>query len=450
MQKDIDFFLKEKFNSGMLIVGDWGTGKTYTVNEIVTNLLPQYKEFKFISYVSINGTDNIDKIEEYIYENKEVIGDGIIPALRRNKRFNIEKMIDKKFEKYDLLTRKNTTNTIIIIDDIERAMPNFCLDNDCEGEGGNHFISKLFGMLNRITQNNNGKFIGVINANLNAKNIGVISRVSEKTFSKIVKFEQRKKPLDIAIKMLEKTLNKDLSIPDDIYETYEAIKCDNIRLLYKTLLSHMKIKGILTSCDGDDTINMIKNQLSKYYLLLCYLQACGVFNMELHNENEINTILTQTISKLEKGEKDYVKYRNIFLDIYGNDIYPYRYITTKPLLNLLQLIDSNQPEYMDIVKEITNIINDIKYKISDEKIITLVNKLKTEITIKEELDFSCITNKSSISEYDAITLIYFINKPYLIEVLINNLRKLISESESEYFLKILSVGLINYSQSMEK
>lgn len=435
MQNDIDFFLKEKFNSGMLIVGEWGTGKTYTINEIVRKSLSQNKEYKFISYVSINSINSMEKIEEYIYENKEVIGDGFISTIRRNKKVNIDKMIDKQFEKYGLLAKKNTIDTVIIIDDIERAMTGLYQGDKQNVEDNEKFILELFGMLNRITQNNNSKFIGIANVNITSESINSISKISEKTLSKIVRFKQRGESLDIAIEMLKKTKNKDSPIRGCDYDMYKEMQCDNIRVLYKTLLLHVKIIDIIEYKENDSEIEkIIKNQLNRYYLFLCYLHSYGEFDMELHSEGEISSILNSVIFNLEKNEQGYSKYRKFFLNIYGNDIYPYRYIMTKLLLKLLQLMGFNQPEYMDIKKEINNKIREIKNKISDEGIMALVNKLKTNIT-NEYLDFSCITNESSISEYDAISLIYFINEPEVIKILINNLSGVISKSESKNMLE---------------
>jgi len=158
MQKIIDIvkdYLTKETNNALLITGEWGVGKTYFFNNILSEEIEKVssKENENIKYksirVSLFGVTNIDDIERrivaelYPFLNKGIKwGKGIFKFL-----LSIPKIKEyiPEIPNSDLIDSE-TDNLVICFDDLERRSKNFSIDS-------------LIGYINNLTENSNLKII---------------------------------------------------------------------------------------------------------------------------------------------------------------------------------------------------------------------------------------------------------------------------------------------------
>ena len=174
MQKIIDIvkdYLTRETNNALLITGEWGVGKTYFFNNILSKEIEKVstKENQSVKYkpirVSLSGVTSIDDIERRIVAE-------LYPSL--NKGTKIGKGIFKfllsvpKIKEYipeipnsDVIDSE-TDNLIICFDDLERRSKTFPIDS-------------LIGYINNLTENNNLKTIIIANTN----------KIEDKSFDEI-------------------------------------------------------------------------------------------------------------------------------------------------------------------------------------------------------------------------------------------------------------------------
>jgi KAP family P-loop domain protein len=158
MQKIIDIvkdYLTKETNNALLITGEWGVGKTYFFNNILSEEIEKVssKENENIKYksirVSLFGVTNIDDIERrivaelYPFLNKGIKwGKGIFKFLLRIPKI---KEYIPEIPNSDLIDSE-TDNLVICFDDLERRSKNFSIDS-------------LIGYINNLTENSNLKII---------------------------------------------------------------------------------------------------------------------------------------------------------------------------------------------------------------------------------------------------------------------------------------------------
>ncbi len=174
MQKIIDIvkdYLTRETNNALLITGEWGVGKTYFFNNILSKEIEKVstKENESVKYkpirLSLSGVTSIDDIERRIVAE-------LYPSL--NKGTKIGKGIFKfllsvpKIKEYipeipnsDVIDSE-TDNLIICFDDLERRSKTFPIDS-------------LIGYINNLTENNNLKTIIIANTN----------KIEDKSFDEI-------------------------------------------------------------------------------------------------------------------------------------------------------------------------------------------------------------------------------------------------------------------------
>jgi len=152
-------YLTRETNNALLITGQWGVGKTYFFNNILSKEIEKVstKENESVKYkpirVSLSGVTSIDDIERRIVAE-------LYPSL--NKGTKIGKGILKfvlsvpKIKEYipeipnsDVIDSE-TDNLIICFDDLERRSKTFPIDS-------------LIGYINNLTENNNLKTIIIAN-----------------------------------------------------------------------------------------------------------------------------------------------------------------------------------------------------------------------------------------------------------------------------------------------
>ena len=175
MQKIInivkDYLIKES-NNALLITGEWGVGKTYFFNNILSKEIEKVstKENENIKYtpirISLFGVTSINDIEKRIIleiypllKNKGLkIGKGLLnvilssPIIKELTQQIPENILNLPEDyKSDIINSK-TSSLIICFDDLERKSHIFP-------------ISSLIGYINNFTENNNLKVIIIGNTN---------------------------------------------------------------------------------------------------------------------------------------------------------------------------------------------------------------------------------------------------------------------------------------------
>ena len=164
MQKIIDIvkdYLIKETNNALLITGEWGVGKTYFFNNILSEEIEKVssKENENIKYksirVSLFGVTNIDDIERrivaelYPFLNKGIKwGKGIFKLLSSVPKI---KEYIPEIPNSDVIDSE-TDNLVICFDDLERRSKTFPIDS-------------LIGYINNLTENNNLKTIIIANTN---------------------------------------------------------------------------------------------------------------------------------------------------------------------------------------------------------------------------------------------------------------------------------------------
>ena len=174
MQKIINVvkdYLTRETNNALLITGEWGVGKTYFFNNILSKEIEKTstKENESVKYkpirVSLSGVTSIDDIERRIVAE-------LYPKL--NKGLKWGKGIFKLFLSVPKIKEyipeipnsdvigSETDNLVICFDDLERRSKIFPIDS-------------LIGYINNLTENNNLKTIIIANTN----------KIEDKSFDEI-------------------------------------------------------------------------------------------------------------------------------------------------------------------------------------------------------------------------------------------------------------------------
>lgn len=404
MQKIIDIvkdYLTRETNNALLITGEWGVGKTYFFNNILSKEIEKVstKENESVKYkpirVSLSGVTSIDDIERRIVEE-------LYPSLNKGLKWGkgILKFVLSvpKIKEYipeipnsDVIGSE-TDNLVICFDDLERRSKTFPIDS-------------LIGYINNLSENNNLKTIIIANTNkiedesfdeIKEKLIGreieykinieevfdTLIQSEFQSFSEYTKFLQKEKNFICSFFQDYKnirTLKFILTRYHDIYSQIEKIahsiqyiQSNKEVLLKDTLLFTIAIaiehkKGKITRNskeEVDNKIRITRKNLEKY------------FNKQPSSKQEIKeedkTILETIKSKYyNENNFSYFFYESIFDYIIG--------------LNVLDedLLDKD-------IKE--------KYKISKDNTIPESYKLYNQIDSDEVFSMSNDTYKQLLKE----------------------------------------------------
>ena len=404
MQKIIDIvkdYLTRETNNALLITGEWGVGKTYFFNNILSKEIEKVstKENESVKYkpirISLSGVTSIDDIERRIVEE-------LYPSLNKGLKWGkgILKFVLSvpKIKEYipeipnsDVIGSE-TDNLVICFDDLERRSKTFPIDS-------------LIGYINNLTENNNLKTIIIANTNkiedesfdeIKEKLIGreieykinieevfdTLIQSEFQSFSEYTKFLQKEKNFICSFFQDYKnirTLKFILTRYHDIYSQIEKIahsiqyiQSNKEVLLKDTLLFTIAIaiehkKGKITRNskeEVDNKIRITRKNLEKY------------FNKQPSSKQEIKeedkTILETIKSKYyNENNFSYFFYESIFDYIIG--------------LNVLDedLLDKD-------IKE--------KYKISKDNTIPESYKLYNQIDSDEVFSMSNDTYKQLLKE----------------------------------------------------
>ena len=151
-------YVQQKTNYAVIITGKYGIGKTYYVDNLLTEKISeikskQNKPLKFIR-ISLFGISTIEEIQKMIFFelyasilNKKVakIMGGLLKGVTSYLGININEVLnDIKMES------DNYENIILCIDDVDRKSPNLNL-------------AEVYGFINDLVENKNAKIILIAN-----------------------------------------------------------------------------------------------------------------------------------------------------------------------------------------------------------------------------------------------------------------------------------------------
>ena len=162
----IEYATDDRYQQAVLIDGDWGSGKTYYIQE---TLLPRLKDYfeanpdlkRSVFYISLYGKENFSQIMDEIYAASledyfdEKFGDGKGEKIHRGMNFAV-KLLSTGLKYFNIDTAdlpkpsefKKLKNAVLIFDDLERC---------------NIDVNQLFGFINSLVEHNSIKVIIVAN-----------------------------------------------------------------------------------------------------------------------------------------------------------------------------------------------------------------------------------------------------------------------------------------------
>ena len=414
MQKIINVvkdYLTRETNNALLITGEWGVGKTYFFNNILSREIEKtsIKGDTSSTYTSIRvslfGVANIDDIGKRIFtelfprlEKGIKIGKGIAKLLLSipiTKTFIPEKIPEliSEFEA-DNETKNNMINSmtnrfVICFDDLERASKDFPIEN-------------LIGYINNLTENYDLKAVIIGNTNeINSK-----SKIFEKIKEKLIGVEIE---FDNDIKLVFDNIVEEKPYSDN-YKNFLLEKKDficsffsedykNIRTLLIVLECYKYIYSAITKNPKSKPLEQYKDDLIKSTLLFTIAITIEFKKGNLSKKdketmnNEIRTILNFTnnqeedlfaepqenedinpniLKKIYYGQYNYKYYETIFDYIIGIDTF----IEKKFIAEAKQKYGISQNENLpECYKALNEISTDVIFKISNEEYNSRLNKV---------------------------------------------------------------------------
>lgn len=204
VEQIISYLNEEKYRQAILIDGEWGSGKTFFVKEVLMPQISKNITDKKVHYVSLYGVSTSEEIIKKIYFSyvEEIIDRKIGKEKRRLLKKgvsiggNIVSMALKKNQinpddLLELLDYSNIKKAIFIFDDLERC--------------GLSIIQTL-GILNDLIENNGVKIIIIANQ----KEIGKVSDSSNLPHKYMVALDERIEFEDEKIKLDDKKVSKEI------------------------------------------------------------------------------------------------------------------------------------------------------------------------------------------------------------------------------------------------
>ncbi|WP_010261987.1 KAP NTPase P-loop domain-containing protein [Treponema primitia] len=235
----LTYINKERTDYAILLTGEWGSGKTYFINNI---LIPELKATdKIVLYESMNGIDTTENliiklIDKYLLFGKteNIASKGIKKILQFGKStevFDIDKYIKtiNQFQYQFKLNRINSesfNNTIIFMDDLERLSKHVN-------------IQDLFGMLYNIFIAKGARVIFITNE----------AKIRIKQYRKIKeKYIRYAYVFEADLREQFAGCLKSINIENDHYEKFIESKYDLIADALRQA-DHVNLRTFLFFCD---------------------------------------------------------------------------------------------------------------------------------------------------------------------------------------------------------
>lgn len=322
-----DLFNDDSYPPMVIFTGKWGIGKTYYVEQFLTNELKTKFQYK-ITYLSVLGTTSLDDFKDlliakrYLEEKYDTNGVTHLTNLLASAEkmtggtsiiSNVIKSSAGAAKHYML---KNIIDELFIIDDIERI--------ECSS-----LKKHIIGECLTLTQSKN-KFIFVTDE----QELNLKKSFTEKTFSETIIYDPSSTDLYLILKSrLNKLINSqaDIEIFINMYNIY------NLRILNRILMRLDKLLEYLSDNDNEVNLDLVKTMLLRDGLLISkkyYIDNMKIPEiLDITDKNEeLNLRLRQSLQLNESFVK-FVVGKNIELsDILNSHDLPKH---NSPLDNLL-------------------------------------------------------------------------------------------------------------------
>lgn len=241
VEQIISYLNEEKYCQAILIDGEWGSGKTFFVKEILMPKISKNISDKKVHYVSLYGVSSLEEITEKIYCSyvEEMIDKnlGADKGKLVKKGWSIGgKLFSVFLKKFEIDTSelpklsdfKDIEDGIFIFDDLER----------CELP-----ITQTLGMLNDLIENNGIKIIIVANQ----KEIGKISNFNNLPHKYMVALDERIKFDDEGNKDAGLTKEKLIKRVQSLFAEDSLYVKTKEKLIGLTIYYHPKFENVYVS-----------------------------------------------------------------------------------------------------------------------------------------------------------------------------------------------------------
>lgn len=390
-QQIIDEILRylhdDSYNYAVLIDGEWGSGKTYFVNNTLTKIIEKQESdletSRKVQYISLYGCKAISDVQENIAwsfaeDARKVIQDKNNFGTTGQKVSNnillsskkIGNAILKKFlpnmPLYEIASDwLNLGSFIFVFDDLERC--------DCP-------INEVFGFLNELVEHENTKVILIAN---------------EKELSGIAEIQY----LELQYSL---TLDNRINWPSPNTSNFWAVRKSNSNLISLDEMERRR-KLLFPTKEANSNYRRIREKLIG--VTLKYEPNIPLIISEILKSSKYDPYIKDMLEKKKEAFSLEMQNRN------HKNLRTFQFFLSKVSYLLEKLSDINtDPEYLDIIKE--HIISEtfyqaIKFKSNDQTSRTMHAQLKKE----QEAKFQSIkqyiesgTYNQKIFEYNVLNL----------------------------------------------
>lgn len=369
--KTIERILKDEVDEKIciLIDGQWGIGKTYTINKFIE----ENDEFD-LKYVSVFGKESLREIEKDIVTQMLPMTN-VKKKLENNNSLKIfgsvvgdilkqYSGIDGDFTRSISIENISSDDKVIIcIDDLERKSENIKLKD-------------ILGLVERATSNFNIILIGSLN-NLNEEEMKEFNSFKEKIIDH-----------ELIVNELSDTILKDIAK-------------GKLKDIDNNILN--EIVGAFKGSELDEKNKLNNLRIYKKYINLLYKIDCEIRRVFGINDNKIDekiisismSVIYENYIHMENSKKRRKRSFNY---------------TEEQLRNVIEKIfryeeydESNLKEYLEIHSQIQKDIISLYqvYKLSKEEALEIVGRIENNINLKNKEYF--IKQKYIIGLYDALT-----------------------------------------------
>ncbi len=361
----------ESNESAIIIDGNWGIGKTFSVNEFLKNEKDKEAAFDdcIFHYISLFGFKDIDTLHKELYKRfhpflvltaKALSYISLAEPIRKWKfLFNTGKAKEDicKIQEKGSLHKKYKYN-VIIFDDLERVAAQ---------KGG--FI-ELMGYFNRLIKEGI-KIICICNSNeIEAEKRGVFDNFKEKIFDRTYTINEEN------IEVIKKIFN----------ETYDLLDSESISFFEKNLRLVNKTKIFIDDVFEQLSANKSKENFEKRIVCsICILIVKEVFGSDLSREfkeelqekakSENSAGKSYAESMLKEKDDDIISVRSIVGVLQKQQIYS-KYDLVSGLYNYFKYCDDSFFSYTEATD---NLLGKSIFFYSDEEKKDKLKSLLTEI-----------------------------------------------------------------------
>ena len=403
--KVVKDYLTRETNNALLITGEWGVGKTYFFNNILSKEIEKtsIKGDTSSTYTSIRvslfGVTNINDIEIRIVRSlSPLLSKGVIElgkgalnfilSLTRLKEFipeDFSKLIDEFKIANSNIIKSKANILVICFDDLERVSEDFHIGN-------------LIGYINNLTENYDFKVILI--GNTNEIESEIFKKIKEKLIGVEIEFDNDIKSIfdDIVKKKFHEdeskknTYEKFLEKEKDFICSFFSKDYKNIRTLLIVLECYKYIYSAITKNPKSKSLEQYKDDLIKSTLLFTIAIAIEFKkgNLSKKDKETMNNEIRATLDfknlggneniQEEVNKKEEINPKKLRNEYYIGSIYRFyetifdyiigidTFIEEKFIAEAKQKYGISQNENLpECYKAFNEISTDVIFKISDEE-----------------------------------------------------------------------------------